>query len=97
MDAQLLLDQNKQIQFEKNKTKEVMQQTAWGPLTNMFKRLKNVGKFLTFQGIGSGILNPEKEEIAQRAKAETDEILSDDTTDETLTQMEERENILYNF
>ena len=45
-------------------------QTAWGPLTNMFKRLKNIGKFLTFQGIGSGILDPEKEEIAARAKAD---------------------------
>ncbi len=70
-------------------------QTAWGPLTNMFKRLKNVGKFLTFQGIGSGILNPEKEEIAQRAKAETDEILKEGT-EETLNDVE-RENILYNF
>ncbi len=57
-------------------------QTAWGPLTNMFKRLKNIGKFLTFQGIGSGILDPEKEEIADRAKADTIQTLHTDDNDD---------------
>ena len=57
-------------------------QTAWGPLTNMFKRLKNIGKFLTFQGIGSGILDPEKEEIRQRAKKEVIDILYDEKENE---------------
>jgi hypothetical protein len=48
----------------------------------MFKRLKNIGKFLTFQGIGSGILDPEKEEIADRAKADTIQTLHTDDNDD---------------
>ncbi len=49
--------------------------TAWGPLTNLFKRMKNIGKFLTFQGIGSGILDPSKQEIMDRAAKDTEETL----------------------
>lgn len=56
-------------------------QPAWGPMTNWLKRIRNVGKFLIGKGIGSGILDPNKNETIQRAAVDTNNALHSENDD----------------